>query len=385
MAKNKSFLQEAIASAKEIREAAVKSAYKELEENITPSIKEALAQKLDEELELDEGNGYGDFTPVKEPKPKKTNIKEEEDEEQPEQPENGDEQPEDQPEEPVDQPTGEEPEEDPQDPTEEPEPEETGESAEDGPSDDTELGDMTVGDLKELIASLVSTISGNPATAEQPEDMQPGNVEGQGEEEPIEGGDEPIEQPAADQPMEEPTQEPVEDQPQGKDREEDVEIDLSELLKELEEEEKDRKVVTHSQDSEEGLKKQLEEAKEAAKTAYKVVAELKEALRESNLLNAKLTCTSKLLAKPLTEGQKVRAIRSLDEAKTGKEVKAVYETLVECFNDENKQKKSAKRGTLTEHNLGSASRAAGKSTAAPATIEADPVVRRFQELAGIIK
>ena len=72
MAKNKSFLEEAVVAAKEVREAAIQHAYKELEENLTPSIKEALAQKLEEELDiegLEESNGaVAGFKPVKEPK-----------------------------------------------------------------------------------------------------------------------------------------------------------------------------------------------------------------------------------------------------------------------------------------------------------------------------
>ena len=50
MAKGKSLLEEAIAEAKRVREAAIADATKRLEENLTPSIKEMLASKLEEDI-----------------------------------------------------------------------------------------------------------------------------------------------------------------------------------------------------------------------------------------------------------------------------------------------------------------------------------------------
>lgn len=374
MAKSKSFLQEAVVAAKEVREAAIQHAYKELEENLTPSIKEALAQKLEEDLEiedLEESNGaVAGFKPVKEPKKE---IKEEdekpEEEETEETEETKEEETIEEPEEDSEVPEESEEKSDDEDHKEHEEAESDKEEAEE-PSDDTELKDLTLGDLKELIASMVSAIAPEKP-AEQPEDMVPADVEGQGDE------DAPI-QPSDEEELNIDMTADKEEGDKEEKEEDDVEINLDELLKELESEEHDRKVVTHKEDSE--FQKELDETKQKLKEANATIEEMKETLKSVNLLNAKLMCTSKLLSKPLTESQKTRTIKSLDEAQSAKEVKAIYRTLVESFNSEAKTKKS---GLIREHK-GSASRAAGKSTAAP-IVEVDPMVRRFQELAGIIK
>lgn len=375
MAKSKSFLQEAVVAAKEVREAAIQHAYKELEENLTPSIKEALAQKLEEDLDiegLEESNGaVAGFKPVKEPRPKKEEIKEAEEEEETEETEETEE-----------EETVEEPEEDTEVPEEsgededheevESDEEETEEHEE--PSDDTELKDLTLGDLKELITSMVSAITPEKP-AEQPEDMVPADVEGQGDEDtPIIPNDE--EELDIDVTADETEKDGDEEEKTAE--EDDVEINLDELLKELESEEHDRKVVTHKEDSE--FQKELDEVKKQRDEALATIEEMKETVKGVNLLNAKLMCTTKLLSKPLAESQKTRAIRAFDEAQSAKEVKAIYKTLLESFNSEAKTKKN---GLIREHK-GSASRAAGKSTAAP-IVEVDPMVRRFQQLAGIIQ
>lgn len=375
MAKSKSFLQEAVVAAKEVREAAIQHAYKELEENLTPSIKEALAQKLEEDLDiegLEESNGaVAGFKPVKEPKPKKEEIKEEDEKVEDEETEETEE------EETIEEPEEdtEVPEESKEDDDESHEEHEEAESDEEEaeeheePSDDTELKDLTLGDLKELIASMVSAIAPEKP-AEQPEDMVPADVEGQGDE------DAPI-QPSDEEGLDIDMTADKEEGDKEEKEEDDVEINLDELLKELESEEHDRKVVTHKEDSE--FQKELDETKQKLEEANATIEEMTKTLKSVNLLNAKLMCTSKLLSKPLTESQKARTIKSLDEAQSAKEVKAIYRTLVESFNSEAKTKKG---GLIREHK-GSASRAAGKSTAAP-IVEVDPMVRRFQQLAGII-
>lgn len=371
MAKTKSLLQEAVVAAKEVREAAIQHAYKELEENLTPSIKEALAQKLEEDLEiegLDESaNAMSGFEPVKEPKKKE--IKEEDDpEDEPKKDEDSTE------DEPKDDEPAEDPEEDtelPDEPTDEEDPEPAAEDdpEDEEPSDDTELKDLTVGQLKDLVSTIVSVIAPE-RPAEQPEDMTPADVQGQGEEDtPIE----PAEEPAVTGDEEIPTGEEEAGEKKDDD-EEDVEIDLNELLKELESEEHDRKVVTHKEDAE--FQKELDEVKQQRDDALATIEEMKETLRSTNLLNAKLSSTVRLLSKPLSESQRVRTIKALDEAQSVNEVKAIYKTLVESFNSE------AKTGVIKEHKMSTASRVAGKSTAAP-VVDVDPVVRRFQELAGI--
>lgn len=364
MAKNKSYLQEAVVAAKEVREAAIQHAYKELEENLTPSIKEALAQKLEEELDiegLEEGNGaVAGFKPVKEPKKA---IKEEDDpEEEDDNLDNDDDAVKDDSSD-EDNLSG-----DPEEDEELPEPAEDAPESEEEPSDDTELGDLTVGQLKDLIATMVSTIAPEKP-AEQPEDMEPADVQGQGDEEtPIEPEED--EQPAGGAVDVE--------KPEDEEDEDDVEIDLNELLKELESEEHSRKVVSHKENAE--FQKELDEVKKERDEALQTISELKKTLKDVNLLNAKLSYAARLSSKSLSEDQRVRIVHALDEAQSPKEVKAIYSTLVESFCRETK--KSTKK-VLKEHR-GSASRAAGNSTAAP-IVEVDPMVQRFQQLAGIIK
>src|SRR5574344_1687029 len=82
----KSLLEEAIAEAKQVRQAAIHNAVKQLEENLTPSIKEALANQLEEELDesdveeesLEEAANSG-FTEVKPKAEKKLDEADEED------------------------------------------------------------------------------------------------------------------------------------------------------------------------------------------------------------------------------------------------------------------------------------------------------------------
>lgn len=359
----KSFLEEAVVAAKEVREAAIQHAYKELEENLTPSIKEALAQKLEEDLDiedLDESNGaVAGFKPVKVKEPKKE-IKEEDDPEE-------DQDNESKEEDVKEKPTEESPEEDEDlpEPEDEDKPvtDEEPETKEEEISDDTELGDLTVGQLKDLVSTMVAAIAPEKPV-EQPDDMEPADVQGKGDE------DVPIE---AEPESEEDLHISSDEEDSDKD-EEDVEIDLQELLDELAPEEHDRKVVNNKEDAE--FQKELDEVKAERDEALKTIEEMTETLRNTNLLNAKLSSTVKLFSRSLTESQRTRAIKALDEASTVKEVKAIYSTLVESFTSE-------KKNSLIREHKGSASRAVGKSTAAP-IVEVDPVVARFQKLAGII-
>ena len=72
-------------------------------------------------------------------------------------------------------------------------------------------------------------------------------------------------------------------------------------------------------------------------------------------------------------------MKSLDEAKTPKEVKLIYSTLMESL-------KSNKNVIKESRQVSRASRAAGRSTAPKEVItESNDMVRRFQQLAGIIK
>ena len=117
------------------------------------------------------------------------------------------------------------------------------------------------------------------------------------------------------------------------------------------------------------LRRELREAYAAIKTQ-------KSTLNEVRLLNAKLLYTNKIFkAKSLNENEKIKVLSSFDKATTIKETKLIFETLSEGLN--------SKRKPIRE-SLGSASKATGnfKSTKKP-IIKTDPMVARFQKLAGL--
>lgn len=355
-------LQEAIAEAKTLREAAIVNAYKQLEENVTPAIKEALAQKLqeDEEIEdeteemenIDETRNSG----FKEVKSKKARIEEEEETET-EETETEDESEEEE--------TGEE--------EETPEEEEI--------ADDTPLEDVTVGDIKDILKDLIAQMSAEPAPeGEFGADMEAADVEGAGEEEvPLTGAEE---------------EEEFEDSGDEEDVDDtEEEIDLSELLKELEQEERDRKVTTRLQGKEhcstcneekvKKLKRENTELKKELRESKQALGEVTDTLADVNLLNAKLNYTTRTLAKPLTESQKLRVLKAFDAATSTKEIKLIYKTLNESLDAE--IARPSKKATVLKEHKGSASRVIGGATAPKGIVETDPVVKRFQQLAGIIE
>lgn len=384
MAKGKSLLEEAIAEAKRVREAAIADATKRLEENLTPSIKEMLASKLEEELDLEENdeesleeNSNSGF---KEVKPKST-VKEAEDED----PTDNEEEPED------DAPVDDEPADDDA-------------AAEGENDDDTPLKDITLGDLRTLIQDIVAAGQVPAEGGDLGADMDAGGVEGMGDETPAgdlaatdapEGGIDPAGEAGAD------------DMPADSD-EDDEEIDISEILKELEDEEsgvcpvcgKNKKncickenkandIMPENPRGKEHHKEftsgpsqddELQELKKENAKLREGLSKQTEILKDVNLLNSKLIYTTRMLNREgLSESQKVKAMKSLDEAKTPKEVKLIYNTLMESL-------KSNKNVIKESRQVSRASRAAGRSTAPKEVItESNDMVRRFQQLAGIIK
>lgn len=378
----KTLLQEAIAEAKQVREAALRNATKQLEENLTPSIKEALAQKLEEEIELkedeeeslEEATNAG-FTEVK-PKKQVKEAEEEPKDDEEEKPE------EDSEEEPEGKEGSEESEEEPEDkkPESEEEPEDKEEGSED---DDKKLSDITIGELKDIIQDVVAAAAVPAPEGNEGADMTPGDVEGTGEEASL--GD--LEATAGAEAAGEEGAEKPEETPAGdEDADDDEEIDLSEILKELEGEKdlqeedtagtlKDPKPQAarkpgNAQSRQNQNDTELDEA-------YRTIRQLKDTLSEVNLLNSKLLYTTRMLKGRLTESQKVEVVSAFDKAKSPKEVKVIYRTLVESM-------KPARKDTLSESRRSFASRSAGRSTAGQSIVESNEMVRRFQQLAGII-
>ena len=107
--------------------------------------------------------------------------------------------------------------------------------------------------------------------------------------------------------------------------------------------------------------------------------ELKKELQEVNLLNAKLLYTNKIFkSKTLNESQKLRVLKAFDKATSVKEAKVIFETL-----NEGMTSKTVKTSMMNEIKS-SASKATGFiSESKQPIVEVDPMVARWQKLAGI--
>ena len=126
------------------------------------------------------------------------------------------------------------------------------------------------------------------------------------------------------------------------------------------------------------LKKDLNESLRAL-TTYKTT------INEVNLLNAKLMYTTKTFRSyPLNENQQVRILESFDRAKTVREVKLVYTTIVESFN-----KKSTTKKKVTEGLASKSVKAINPKPKNRLDENSDDIVRwspsRLQQLAGLKK
>ena len=161
------------------------------------------------------------------------------------------------------------------------------------------------------------------------------------------------------------------------DSEAEAEISLDEILAELEAEGMDQ-TLPEAEELEEKKKhdddKEKEKVEEELEEARTTIETLRQDLQEVNLLNAKYLYMNKLFkSKSLTESQKVKVINALDRASSVTEVKNTYETLKESF--------EAKKSQLKE-SIGFASQAAGVAPRAN-IVDADPFVNRWKTLAGI--
>lgn len=132
---------------------------------------------------------------------------------------------------------------------------------------------------------------------------------------------------------------PMEEEKEASDKEEsdeeqsdEEEVDLDEIIKALSEEDQPK------QDEEDNTTKaELEEA-------YGVIKHLRSQLNELNLLNAKLLFVNKLFRKSeLTEAQKVKVVETFDRAKSVREAKLIYTTLVESIRTKPAVKSTTKK------------------------------------------
>ncbi len=125
-------------------------------------------------------------------------------------------------------------------------------------------------------------------------------------------------------------------------------------------------------ESVEAMQTELNEYKEA-------VSFLREKLHEVNILNAKLLFTNRLFKEfVLSNDQKMKVVETFDRAQTTREIKLVYSTLAESFND----RETIKKNSIKE----SASQKTGTTAPKKKIIsEEDNVANRFKKLAGILK
>ena len=199
-----------------------------------------------------------------------------------------------------------------------------------GVEDDTKVIDITLGDLKQVLQSVMG--------ADQSMDL--GGLE---DEAGVEAGEESEESP----------------------------VSLDEILAELEKEgyEEGKEEVEEGKKDEE--KEKMEEELALAK---QTITTLRESINEINLLNAKLLYMNKIFkSKSLTESEKIKVIKAFDRNASVKEVKNTYETLKESL--------SVKKSTIKE-SVGFASKPIG---VAPKSniIESNDFVSRWQKIAGI--
>ena len=326
MKTNRDLFEEAIADAKAVKEMAIANAKAALEESFTPHLNKMLSAKL-QEMEVEEENVemYEEEEPTMEAET--SQVDEEIDLE--ELLSN------------LEETTVDETEVNENVELTEAEDEEADETEDEEAEEAVNLEDMSEEDLKDFIESVIKDMVSAG-------ELEAGH-EGMEDEEEVASEDE---------------DEEINIDEVVNDLEEEVNID--EILAELEEGKKEE-----ADKDKEKMKKELEEALDAIST-------LRSEINEVNLLNAKLLYTNKIFrSKNLTENNKIKVLNSFDKAKTVKETKLVYETILESL-------KEKKVSNITE-SLGFASKVTGVPTTTKQPIfEADAMVSRFQKLAGII-
>ena len=127
----------------------------------------------------------------------------------------------------------------------------------------------------------------------------------------------------------------------------------------------------------------LSEVQAELKEYKEAVSFLKDKLHEVNILNAKLLFTNKLFKQySLDSNQKLKVVETFDRAQTTREIKLVYSTLAEQFNDNN--------SIVTKKSISESASSAVASTkpskeSRKVISEEVQVADRFRKLAGLIK
>ena len=152
-------------------------------------------------------------------------------------------------------------------------------------------------------------------------------------------------------------------------------LSLDEILAELEQEGLEEGMEDGLEEADEKVEEGKNKMEEELEEAVSTIEELKATINEMNLFNAKLLYTNKIFeAKSLNNSQKAKVLSAFDKAGTLNEVKSVYKTLTTTLDANTK--------TTIKESLGFASKPMGHAPVKP-IVEADAIVNRFQQLAGI--
>ena len=348
-------LKEAIADAKAVRETALENAKMALEEAFTPRLQNMLSQKIQTEMEDEDGEEKEEMAKMY-----------------------------DADEDPSDEDSQEEMamNDEDEDPSDEHSEEEMDESEiieidgvkyapvvseeEDDEEDMDEMKDEDDEDMDEDLdlEAVIKELETELDEAEEVEESKE-EVEEQSKSSGIGAGDNKVSQVSAGD-EEDPGKGKLKEGEDKDDKEMDEDIDLDEVLAALsEEEDEDEK-----KDEVKELKSDLEEHRSVIET-------LREKLNEVNLLNAKLLFTNKLFRKHgLNNEQKMKVVEQFDRASNLREVKLVYSTLGESFN--------ARKNEINEHK-GSASKPIASTKPEKEVItEGSDLRDRFKKLANLI-
>ena len=366
-------LKQAIADAERVRETAIANAKIQLEESITPTIKQEIANALKQVDEVDEAHdphkgqdahGYAKVGESVEAESEEV-VSEAEEEVSEEVVTEAEETEEEVSEEVVAE--GDEDEEGESVVSEDDEITEEMEDEEDEEKEEEEEQDEGVLDLEAILRELQAEVD---AMNEEEDDEE----EEEEEDSDLDmGEDDDDDQRIADLDLDE------EDRDEEEEDEEEVEedLDIDAILREIEAElsEEDDSTV-----AEENARLQSELAE-----YQKAVELLRSKLNEVNLLNAKLLFTNKLFkSRELTQEQKVHVIETFDLATTLREVKLLYATLSEATIPVKSKKSTVPAQTVVTEAI--ASNVVGSTAPKTEVIEEDAMSgfrRRMQELAGV--
>ena len=349
-------LKEAIADAKAVRETALENAKMALEEAFTPHLKSMLSAKLSEE-DVEEGMHDED------------DPRREDDDEDPEEGMH-------------DKPRRED--DDEKEEGMHPRRDEDDEDPDEGMHDDEDEKDETDEGIIEINGVKYARLEG--AHEDEEDDMDESeelDLESVIKELETEIAESEELEEGGDKPRREDDDEDKKDESVNEEEELDEEEEIDEQSKSSGIGAGDNKVVQPSAGDEEdpgkgkikseSLQNELKEYKEA-------VTYLREKLHEVNILNAKLLYTNRLFKEyVLSNDQKMKVVETFDRAQTTREIKLVYSTLAESFND---------RGEINKKRSVKESASRKTNTTKPQTkiiSEEDNVANRFKKLAGILK